>query len=254
MRNYSRIIVVMLSVVMVACSNSKNTSMEDMSEKEIEHPSMNLVDFHAEGGDESWKLSIQWDETLYFSTPEGIHFKGEIQETHVAQGADVVSIFATNSDLYVRVSIDIVDCQKDGKKVDVLIRPEKEKEGENFSGCGFYRGNPKLHDIWAVEAINNDELNPEKFPKDIPHFEINLKEKSLSGFAGCNQVTAPLQFSYNSFTADPLGATKMYCAETSDIEKTILSVLRNQSVHYFFKGNKLILESREGSLTLKKVD
>ncbi len=254
MKNYYRIIAIMLLALMAACSNSKNTSIETMTDEDVKHPSRNLVDFYAEGPESSWDLSVQWDETLYFTTSEGIQFKGEIQETHVAQGADVVSIFASNSNIYVRVSIDIVDCQENGKKVDILIRPENEKEGDNFSGCGFYRGNPKLHDIWAVESINDEKLNPEKFPKDIPHFEINLKDKSFSGFAGCNQVTAPIQFSYNKMNLNPLGATKMYCAQTSAIEKTILSILRNHSVHYSFKGNRLILESREGVLILKKVD
>lgn len=249
---------VMLSLI--SCGNSKETKEEQAEETNnsnnsemIEHPSENLVDFYASS--EDWKLSVQFDGNLVFtSKSKNISYKGEVQNKTVASGADVVSLFSSNGTEVVRINIDIVACEKNGKKVDIMYRLEKDKNGTDFSGCGFYRGNPKLHDIWAVKQINDEKLNPEKFPKDIPHFEINLQNKQFSGFAGCNQVNGMLRFEYNKMHIEPLSSTKMYCAELSDIENKILNILRNGPVIYKVKGTTLILETREGSITLKKVD
>ena len=181
-------------------------------------------------------------------------FKGSVDELHVAQGADVVGISAKNESHIVRLSIDIVDCGNGGRNVDLMLRKKDKKDGINYSGCGYYRGNPKLHNIWAVESINGEDLNPEKFPKDIPHFEINLETKHFGGFAGCNQVNGEMKFDYNKLTIAPLASTKMYCAEVSDIENEILGILRGGPVVYRIKGGKLILENTIGMLTLKNVD
>lgn len=245
---------------LTSCGSSKETKDEQAdttnnstNSKMIEHPSKNLIDFYASS--EDWKLSVQFDGKVTFtSKSKNISYKGDIEKKSVAQGADVVSIFSSNDNEVVRINIDIVSCEENGKSVNVMYRREKEKKGIDFSGCGFYRGNPRLHDIWAVKQINNKELNPAKFPKDIPHFEINLQNKQFSGFAGCNQVNGMLRFEYNKMYIDPLSSTKMYCAELSDIEDKILNILRDGPVIYTLKGTTLILETRKGSITLKKID
>ncbi|PHR46217.1 MAG: hypothetical protein COA32_11730 [Fluviicola sp.] len=245
---------------LISCGNSKETKEEQTETTDnpnnsemIEHPSENLVDFYASADD--WKLSVQFDGDLFFtSKSNNISYVGKVEKKSVAQGADVVSLYSSNGTEVVRVSIDIVDCEENGKRVDIMYRLEKDKNGTDFSGCGFYRGNPKLHDIWAVKQINDEELNPAKFPKDIPHFEINLQNKQFSGFAGCNQVNGMMRFEYNKMYIEPLSSTKMYCAELSDIENKILNILRKGPIIYTLKGTTLILATKEGSITLRKVD
>lgn len=247
---------------LVSCGNSKESNGEQTETSDnsnnsemIEHPSENLVDFHASS--EDWKLSIQFDGMLFFTNKsENISYKGKIENKSVAQGADVVSIYSSNGKEVVRVSIDIVECEENGKRVDIMYRLEKSNSnnGTDFSGCGYYRGNPKLHDIWAVKKINDEVLNPEKFPKDIPHFEMNLENKQFSGFAGCNQVNGMMRFEYRKMYIEPLSSTKIYCAELSDIENKLLNILRNGPVIYNLKGTTLLLETTGGSITLKKVD
>jgi hypothetical protein len=217
-------------ISLVSCSNSKETKEDQVETTEnsnnsnnsemIEHPSENLVDFHASS--EDWKLSVQFDDMLFFTNKsKNISFKGKIEKTSVAQGADVVSIYSENDNEVVRISIDIVDCKENKKRIDIMYRLKSDKNGTDFSGCGMYRGNPRLHDIWAVTHINDEELNPAKFPKDIPHFEMNLQNKQFSGFAGCNDVNGMMRFEYNKMFIEPLASTKMYCAELSDIENKL---------------------------------
>lgn len=247
---------VLLSAIMLSCGNSKDKMKnDDSSQNDAQIITKKLSDFYAEAPDSSWILRVQFDGKLYFEDiARETKFLGDVEELHVAQGADVIGISAKNGDYIIRLSIDIVDCGEGGKNVDILKRRLDDKEGNNYSGCGYYRGNPRLHDIWAVESIDGEALNPEKFPKDIPHFEFNLEDQKMSGFAGCNQVFGQLHFEYQKISFKPLGSTKMYCAEVSDVENQILKILRDTPVIYTLKGTKLILESRTGSLTLKKVD
>ena len=244
-----------LIFTLVSCGNS-----DDLMSKETKTNTQNIIpiklaNFHAEAPDSSWILRVQFDGDLYFEDiSKAIVFRGSVNELHVAQGADVVGILAKNESHILRLSIDIVECGNAGRNVDLMLRKNDKKEGTNFSGCGYYRGNPKLHNIWAVSSINGEDLNPEKFPKDIPHFEINLDTKHFSGFAGCNDVNGQLKFDYNKLIINTLISTKMYCAEVSTIENQILEILRNGPLVYTVKGRNLILENRKGTLTLKNVD
>ncbi len=245
-----------LFLTLVSCGNSDNVMTDNES-----NPNTNdiipvkLADFHAEAPDSSWILRVQFDGDLYFEDlSKSIIFKGSVDEFHVAQGADVVGIKAKNETHIMRLSIDIVECGNGGRNVDLMLRKNDKKEGTNFSGCGYYRGNPNLHNIWAVTSINGEDLNPEKFPKDIPHFEMNLETKHFSGFAGCNDVHGEMSFNYNKLNISTLISTKMYCAEVSTVENQILGILRNGPLIYTLKGRNLILENRKGSLTLKNVD
>lgn len=261
MKNIKQFLITLLAFGIFACSNSKeaetNGNSQNNSENTdmIEHPSKSLVDFYASDSDSTWNLSVQFDGEIIFTNPEkGINFKGKVDNVTVAQGADVLNIVASNKKEMIRLNIDIVSCNETGKRVNFMYRLLSEKNGNDFSGCGYYRGNPRLHDIWAVTYINKEAINPAKFPKDTPHFEINLETKQISGFAGCNQVNGSLNFEYNKVNIEPLASTKKYCAELSEIENKILNILRNGPVIYNLKGTKLILETTEGYITLKKVD
>jgi heat shock protein HslJ/co-chaperonin GroES (HSP10) len=247
----------LITSLLLSCGNTKD-GMSDNTDKTVSEETIipkTLADFYAKAPDSSWILRIQFEDQVYFEDfNNGITFKGSIEELLVAQGADVLGIMANNNSHVLRISIDIVDCGTDGKRVDFMIRKKDDKNGINYSGCGYYRGSPKLHNVWAIQSVNNESINPEKFPKDLPHFEINLESKRFSGFAGCNQVSSQMKFDYNKITFSSIMSTKMYCAEISDLENEILDILRDNPVIYTVKDANLLLESRKGSLTLKKVD
>tara|TARA_B100000508_G_scaffold141026_1_gene145247 strand:- start:17995 stop:18768 length:774 start_codon:yes stop_codon:yes gene_type:complete len=253
---YYSILLLLVAGLFFSCGNSKDgMSSNDNTSEDAELISKKLSDFYAEAPDSSWILRVQFDSKVYFEDiNKGLKFSGDVDELHVAQGADVVGISAKSNSHILRLSIDIVDCGNNGKNVDVMLRNKDKKDGTNYSSCGYYRGNPKLHGVWAVEAIDQKALNADKFPKDIPHFEINLETKHFGGFAGCNQVNGQMKFEYNKMNIAPLASTKMYCADVSDIENKILNILRSGPVVYTLKSGKLILENPKGSLTLKSVD
>lgn len=231
----------------VKVENSKN-------EDEIKHPSPTAIDFYANADNDSWKLSIRFGGEIVFTDSENnISFSSNINEKVVAQGADVVQIFSQNETHIINVSIDVVECMRTGRKINIMLRKINEEDGFDYAGCGFYRGSPQLHDIWALYKLNGKELTAKQFPRELPHFEFNLVTQQMSGFAGCNQVNGILSFEYNKMIIDQLSSTRMYCGEASDLENEILTILRGKPI-YHLKDLHLILETSKGSLTLKKVD
>jgi heat shock protein HslJ len=244
-----------LSVIFMSCGNSKDSMGENDTKQSMTEIPESLSDFHAQADDSSWILRIQFENEIYFENrATNETFKAEVDEIHVAQGADIVGLSATSNDRVLRLNIDIVDCNENGKKVDLMLRNLEDKDGENYAGCGYYRGNPRLHNIWALQAINNKKINPETFPKEPPHFELNLETKQFGGFAGCNNVFGQINFEYNKMIVRNLGSTKMYCAEVSNIENDILEIMSAEPLLYTLKDGLLILENTKGSLTLKNVD
>lgn len=239
-----------------ACGNSKerdNKNIESLI-SDAQHQDISGVDFYANAKDNSWQLSVTFDGKIVFTdSKNNVAFISEKNEKQVASGADVINITAENGTHVIRVNIDIADCDKSGKQVNIMLRKTAEKNGLDYSGCGFYRGKPQLHDIWALESINGKEVTAKQFPKELPHFEFNLVTKKMSGFAGCNQVNGDLKFGYNKMMIEPLASTRMYCGETSELEEEILAVLRSET-YYTHEGLSLTIESTKGVIVLKKVD
>lgn len=261
MKFITSIIITSSLFLTIGCGNSKEvkTKTEDQVEHQAEnlkdgHPSPTAVDFYASAEDGSWKLSIRFGEEIVFTdTKNNIIFSSNTNEKVVAQGADVLQITSENETHVIHVAIDIVDCLKNGKRIDIMVRKTNDKKGFDYSGCGYYRGTPQLHDIWALYMLNGKEITAKQFPRELPHFEFNLVTKHMNGFAGCNQVNGNLSFEYNKMIIDDLSSTRMYCGEASDIESEILKILSSKPI-YHLKDLHLILEIPGGSITLKKVD
>ncbi|RFC53813.1 META domain-containing protein [Brumimicrobium aurantiacum] len=232
-----------------SCGNTKETEVI-----KADHQNISSVDFYAENSDENWKLSVTFDGKIVFTdTQNKISFVADSNTRQIAQGADIVNIFAQNATQIFRASIDIADCEKNGKRVNIMLRKSDQKEGYDYSGCGFYRGKPQLHDIWALEQLNGEKVTTDHFPKERPHFEFNLSTNKMSGFAGCNQVNGSLAFEYNRMIIEPLASTRMFCGEATELENTILEIFKSKPI-YSHEGLYLTIESPKGSIKLKKID
>lgn len=238
----------------ISCAGPKETE-ERFTESFQMHPSHYQCDFSATDADSTWKLSIQFGgELLFTSKTDKIIFKGNTDPEVIAQGADIVMVKAVNSEYEIIAIIDIQKCNETGKHVTVSVKNLTTKQEIEYNGCGYYNGTPKLYDIWVLFAINEQPLSEEAQRLQLPFAEINLKDKTIMGFGGCNEFNGQLSFSYNKIHIQPLVATRKYCDESSQLEEKFLGLMNNETLNYQFKGNILILESQKGSLFLKKVD
>lgn len=254
------IVLTSLMMLSISCNNSKKAveKEENPVSKEPSTPITHIpdyaVDFYAAAEDRSWKLSVKFDEEVVFTDiKNNISFSSNETKMQVAQGANVINVWGENAIYEVHVIIDVVECDKNKKIVNVMVRRRHDKKEFEYSGCGIYRGKPQIHDIWVLYELNGEKISPEKFPREFPHFEFDLAQQKMSGFAGCNHVNGNISFDYRTIKIEPLISTKMYCSETSNIENEILKILRNNPV-YHIKDLHLYLETTEGSITLRKVD
>jgi putative lipoprotein len=87
----------------------------------------------------------------------------------------------------------------------------------------------------------------------IPNVQITLKfnnDGTLSGFGGCNNynggyiLTGQTTEFGKTITIGPLASTKIYCADTSDLESKYLANLQNTKT-YSITNNKMILRSSD---------
>lgn len=271
MKKLTYLIVIGLAIISCSCGNSKevaSTSTKDTTENQQKEtptktgntavgiPSKTTTDFYAHSDDGRWNMSIRFGQTIVFNSPSNhIMFQAPTNKKIVAAGANVVSIFAQNDQYILKATIDVVDCAKDNgrKVVSVMIRNIKTKKEMDFSGCGKYMGDPDLQDVWYVEKVNDQQLTASEFPHELPHFEFDLLQQKIEGFAGCNQVHGNLSFDYNKITIKPLVSTRMYCGEASKIETQIMEILNGQPI-YKFQDGKLYIETTKGSMILKKVN
>lgn len=116
-------------IISVSCSNSQKAIDKDNSQVNTEEysPLENIpnyaVDFTATADDQSWQLSITFDEELIFiDRANNIQFSILELTKEVAQGANVVHLFGRNALYEVKVIIDVVECNKSGKEVNIMVR------------------------------------------------------------------------------------------------------------------------------------
>lgn len=243
------------TLISSSCNTTKKASENNMSESFTSHPSHYQTDFSASDSDSTWKLSLRFGEEIIFtSKTEKINFRAEALPEVVAQGVNIVKVGARNEAYFIEITIDVAKCNKTGVITDIQVHDFASNKKTDFNGCGEYNGSPQLFDIWVLTEVNNTSLKPEMFQKQLPYMEINLKDKTITGFGGCNDFSSDLTFSYKKMKVGPIAATKIYCAEESKIESEFFKTLSASPLIYIKKENHLILENSTGSLIFKKVD
>jgi heat shock protein HslJ len=243
------------TLISSSCNTSKIVSEIDMTESFKSHPSAYQSDFTAYDADSTWKLSIRFGEEVVFtSKAEQIIFRATPEAENIAQGANIVKLHAKNENFKLSITIDVAKCNKRGFVTDIIVENSQTGIAQDFSGCGNYNGVAFLYDIWALTSINDKTHEPDMFRKQMPYMEINLKDKTIAGFGGCNDFNGQLSFSYKRMSVGPIAATKIYCAEESKVEKEFFNILSASPLSYTKKENILILENSTGTLIFKKVD
>jgi len=243
------------TLISSSCNSSKNAVEIDMTESFKLHPSAYNSDFTAYDSDSTWKLSVRFGEEIIFTSKvKKISFRAKAQPEIVGQGSNIIKLISANETHSIQITIDVAKCKNTGYITDILLTPINSETKEEFSGCGQYNGSRYLYDIWVLTNINNSPLTPDNFRKQLPFMELNLRDKSISGFGGCNKYSAEISFSYKKMAVGPIAATKIFCIDESQVEKEFFNVLNSSPVTYIKKNNVLILENSEGTLTFKKVD
>lgn len=115
-----------------------------------------------------------------------------------------------------------------------------------IAACAVQKSNTPLTPInvageWTLQTLNGNTIADLKRPLTI---NFNEAEKSVNGYAGCNQYFSTYVINGSSIRFVAPGRTKMYCQEAMDLEeKFILALADTES--FTSEDNKLILKKGE---------
>lgn len=130
---------------------------------------------------------------------------------------------------------------------------KESKQNTNTKQMSVETKSIHLHDIWALTAIDGNDIDKASFPLGVPTIELYVEDLKVNGFTGCNNYFGEIEkLSDETLTFGPIAATKKFCMDVD--EKAFLSRL-NQIISYELDNTKLIFYTSEDlSLSFKKVD
>ncbi|MGY3795507.1 META domain-containing protein [uncultured Aquimarina sp.] len=100
-----------------------------------------------------------------------------------------------------------------------------------------------------TSKLNGTYMVTNLYGKDVSEYKLTMifdtSKNSISGFSGCNSYTCDYIADKNSLnTGFPIG-TKIYCEETSNVEKEFFKVFAEEK-YKNLEGNTLNLTNHKG--------
>jgi heat shock protein HslJ len=82
-------------------------------------------------------------------------------------------------------------------------------------------------------------------------FIIFAPDETLNGFGGCNNYSGSWKANGQGLTIGPIAATRMFCADTADLETQYFTALSSVS-RWSVSGNQMLLDYDNGSLVFTR--
>jgi len=218
------------------------------------------VEFLATGNEPFWSLEINQNGSVFFKS------LGEISEVTMplpkpvyGEDGKIVRYLAKNETTTLDFVIQQMPCTDNmsgatfGYFVSVALSGAKETKPLLLEGCGSYLGDYRLHDIWALTHINEIEIKETQIARERPYLEFNLNSGEMLGMAGCNTISGKITMGNRNILFGQIKGTKMAC-EAMELEGQMMNLISNQAVKYSIGSGTLRLETKNGTLTFKKVD
>ncbi len=255
--------IVVVALLIISCK-TKATAQNEVGGKPTpayEQQKENLekgIYFRATGNEPKWSLKISETAIEFTSLKPGFEsFKTAHVEPVRAMDANVKMYRLTTESGKMSVQIMQQKCVNtmSGEKFPYSVKIEisKNNGSTTFSGCGNYVTDYRLHDIWVLEKLNTQTVNPSDFMKELPRLELNSSTNKFAGFAGCNRMNGTLYFERGLLRFSKVITTRMACPGNNK-EADFLKALQSTTT-YKVENGKLILSNPSGEkLVFKKVD
>ena len=131
------------------------------------------------------------------------------------------------------------------------------QEGEDdqvlYSGCGAFTIDPRLHNIWVIESIDDVALNADNYEKGLPTLEFNIGTGMMLGHDGCNNINGAFQVEEGQITFGPMPGTLMACPN-AQLSSQVGRVLSEKTYQYFIDDRLELLSNRKIRMSLRAVD
>ncbi|MCX2742342.1 META domain-containing protein [Mangrovivirga sp. M17] len=245
-------------------NNSKIGSLEKSSKPRTSSYYINKaikgIDFTGSGHHPKWEIDIDFDGNIHIRYPDKkIDYTTPVPK-NVADNSGNTLIYVIESEKSnLTLTLNKQECFDDQLKetfdysVTATLKLISMDEPVTLEGCGRFLGDYRLHDIWVLAAINDKPLDPGIVFKQSPFLELNLTQRHLTGFTGCNRVKGKLSFNQSSLIVTDISGTKMKC-QAESLESQFLEILTFGVLDYTFEKRKMTLQNKRGKLSFKKVD
>ena len=224
-------------------------------------PEMATADFVAGGFEPTWALEIDFDKAMRLTTTTAPKIMyTPVPEPVIPQDVAATSYRAETEAGYLHVTIFDQKCvdasgQTLPNKVWVTRQTNDMKEVENYEGCGRYnsQSDDRLHDIWALESIDDLEIEASEFPGGVPYIELHVADQRLLGSGSCNEIRGTFTKRTDQLSFGPIISTKKACP-TLATEAKMVGALSGNSFAYKIANLRLTLNNDAHTLVFRKVD
>ena len=111
---------------------------------------------------------------------------------------------------------------------------------------------PLINDIWILEFLKGVDYNPKTQTNIRPTIEIHLKDNTVTGNTGCNNMNGKVTIEEDQITFSDIITTKKFCAESIEQEFLIaLGLVNNYKVE---KMKLHLYQDDEEIMIFQKVD
>lgn len=213
--------------------------------------------FAATGNEPFWSVELDGKGQLFFNTPDGPQLTAQAVKEESAAAQQTARYSAAQNGKKLRLEIMREKCTDgmSGAVSDWAVHVVLTEEGKetSYRGCGTYMGDYRLQNIWSLQQIDGDRIDPRHYPDGVPTLELEMDGKRVSGFAGCNRYFGTFELAGQQLSFSPMGSTRMACPSTMQLESRFLEILSGQKLHYTFSaGNTLQLTGNGHTLVFGK--
>lgn len=238
-----------IALLSFACTSKKNITTTEKNTAPY---------FKATGNEPFWSLLLSEDTIVFHSLANDKTYTFPHTTAVKAMDANVKIYRTENPEAKMEIIIEQTECINDmsGDKSLYSVHLKlafKNNTEEKYHGCGDYLLPTRFHDIWVLEMLNGKKVSVSDFAKQLPYFEINAKEKTYSGYGGCNGLGGTLFYEPGILRFERGMSTLMYCGDANK-ENELYQAL-NSVTQYTFNDNRLLLSNANGTLVvMKKTD
>lgn len=212
------------------------------------------ADFIAKGNEPFWSLEISEGKGLHFKTPDG---KGittppispiRLMDVAASSYRYQQQSTAITAIVYDQACTDDMSGEQFSHKVEVTVNEQR------YKGCGTWLSDYRLHDIWVLNSMNGQAVDPKGLLKGAPFLEINLNTGSILGHGGCNNIRGRIEPLGHKIRFSKIASTLMACPDLA-FEARYLEALQDKTFTYTFSNMVLQLKAEpDVVLEYRKVD
>ena len=260
---YLFIILTLTILVTIACKPTTQIEQQTpqiippVAEK-VETKSFGEAIFRGSGNEPFWSLQIDESHSLLLKSIDDHQFNLNTSITQISRISDAKAINLTADLPDGKVTIMLIEngCQDNmsGKNsshaLQIIIKKETLEKPVLYKGCGEFLNAYLVNNNWKLESINGKNISSLPIEK-APTLNINLLEKKVNGFTGCNTFFGAVQMEKGRLIFGNIGQTKKACKDNTT-ESSMMNLFNDSAQkHTVTKEGNLIMKGAKHTLVFK---